>query len=749
MSTKDCRYARLAALTGAVVAASLLSPAPAMGQDVEEVVVTAQKRQESIQDVAVGMTAIGAQELENLRINDFEDYLSLVPGLSSNLAGPVSDRGVRPIGLRGVQTVTNTIVNGQNTVGFYINDTPIPVANPRLVDLERIEVLRGPQGTLYGSSSLAGTVKLVTKRPQLDEVNGHVEAGFSSVDNGSTGYEVEALVNLPLSDRSAFRLSAYTEEQSGYIDFVDVNVTGAPTGFTQQDVNDMSARGGRAAFRFDLTDRLRLNASYMYSKRELDSADLIMPNESGISFFGRFVMPRYDEFSLADVNLEWDAGPVTVVSTTALFDSKSDSVSDITDALASLLRPLPVVELLYTPYANRNEELTHETRVVSTTDSAWQYVAGIFYTDREEVSHTFLPAYGKTSVLGVFPIVNDILFTNTSPRVRKEIAAFGELTYRFTDRWAVTAGLRYFDFDFETLDDFFGSTVLVPGGAQTLTGAAQEDGFVPKLRLELRPTDAQLYYATAAKGFRMGGANFPLPTNVPACAAQVQAVFGQPTLPSGFESDSLWSYELGGKTSWLGGRLIANASAYYIDWDNTQVSSGTLCQFSGAVLNVGAVESRGIEVEVQAVPNDRVKLGLAGAYVKSEVAERLQLPGATRVFAEVGAPMPDVPEWSVSATADYAFPLSAVWQGFARADYRYVTSRPVNLTTTAEKDAFGLGNFRLGTTNERWTASLYVENFTDERPSLAGTPASTTLASRGVGYTLRPRTYGMILERQF
>jgi iron complex outermembrane recepter protein len=748
MSTKGCRNARLAALTGAV-AGALLMPAHGIAQDLDEIVVTAQKRQESIQDVAVGMTAIGSQELENLRINDFEDYLSLVPGLSSNLAGPVSDRGVRPIGLRGVQTVTGTIVNGQNTVGFYINDTPVPVANPRLVDLERIEVLRGPQGTLYGSSSLAGTVRLVTKRPELDDVKGHVEAGVSSVDNGGTGYEVEALVNLPLTDRAAFRLSAYTEEQSGYIDFVDVNVAGVPTGFTQSDVNDMSARGGRAAFRFDLTDRVGINASYMYSKRELDSADLITQGQPGISLFARFLMPRYDEFSLADVNIEWDAGPVTVVSTTALFDSKSDSVQDITDSLGPLLRPLPLIELLYTPFANRNEELTHETRVVSTADSAWQYVAGIFYTDREEVSHTFLPAYGKTSVLGVFPISNDTLFTNTSPRTRKEKAAFGEVTYRFTEQWAATVGLRYFDFDFETVDDFFGPTVLVPGGAAVLTGSAQEDGVVPKVRLEFRPTDDHLYYATASKGFRMGGANFPLPTGVPACATQVQAVFGQPTVPPGFESDSLWSYELGGKTSWAGGRLIANAAVYYIDWDNTQVASGSLCNFSGAVLNVGAVESRGAELEIQAVPNDRLKLGIAAAYLDAEVAERLQLPGATRVFAEVGAPMPDIPEWSLSATGDYSFPISATWQGFARLDYRYVTDRPVSLTTTAEKEAYGLGNFRFGTTNDRWTVSLYAENFTDEQPSLAGTPAATTLGTRGVDFTFRPRTYGMIIERQF
>jgi outer membrane receptor protein involved in Fe transport len=728
---------------------ALLLPAYGTAQVLEEVVVSAQKRQESIQDVAIGMTAIGSEELENLRINDFEDYLSLVPGLSSNLAGPVSDRGVRPIGLRGVQTVSNTIVNGQNTVGFYINDTPIPVANPRLVDLERIEVLRGPQGTLYGSSSLAGTVKLVTKRPELDVVNGHIEAGVSSVDDGGTGYDVEALLNMPIGDRAALRVSACNEEQPGYIDFVDIDALGVPTGLEESDVNDMTARGARAALRFDITDSFRLNASYMYSKRELDSSHFITQGEAEIALFARFLMPAYDEFSLADVNLEWDVGSVSIVSTTSYFDSESDTVQDITDALGVLLRPLPVPELRYTPFANRNKELTHETRVVSGADSPLQYVFGVFYTDREEVSHTFLPAFGKTSVLEVFPILDDVLFTNTSPRLRKELAVFGDVTYHFTERWAAALGLRYYDFDFKTVDDFFGTSLLVPGNAQVLRGAAKEDGVVPKVRLELRPGDGYLFYATAAKGFRMGGANFPLPTNVPSCAAQVQAVFGQPTLPSGFQSDSLWSYELGGKTTWAGGRLIVNAAVYQIDWEDTQVATGTLCNFSGAVLNAGAVESRGGELEIQAAPSDQLTLGLTAAYTDSKVVEPLQLPGATRIFAQAGTPMPDIPEWSVSATADYTFPVSASWDAFARLDYRYMSDRPVNLTTTARKEAYGLGNFRVGATNDRWTASLYVENFTDERPSLGGTPATTSLGGRGLDYTLRPRTYGMILEYQF
>ncbi len=744
-STQDTKAAAEAAVKGAGKEGSTDNDAAG----IQEIIVTAEKRRESIQDVAIGITAISGEVIEKFKVNDFEDYVSLVPGLTTNFAGPVSNRGVRPIGLRGVQTVSSTVVNGQNTVGFYINDTPIPIGNPRLVDLERIEVLRGPQGTLYGSSSLAGTIKLVTKRPNLERVEGHMSAALSSVENAGEGYEVEGLINIPLSQRAALRVSAYAEDQSGYVDFVDIDVFGVPTGATASDVNSVTARGGRAALRFDFTDSLRMNASFMYSKRTMDSADFFTQGAPGLTVFGRFPMPKYDEFGLGDVNFEWALGPVTVVSTTSYFDSSNNEVGDITDTFSALLRPLPQIELRYTPYRNTNKELTHETRIVSNSDGAWQYVAGVFYTDRDEVSSTRLPAYGKTSILDVYPISADTLFRNRSPRERREMAAFGELSYRFTPHWTLAAGLRYFDFDFKTLDELFGPEVLVRGGSSAIRGAAKEDGFVPKLRLEYRPADGYLMYATAAKGFRMGGANFPLPTNLPDCAAQVQAVFGTPTLPSAFESDSLWSYELGAKTRWLNGRLTANAAVFQIDWKDTQVASGTLCNFSGAVLNVGAVESRGFEFELQAVPVRGVTLGVSASYIDAHVVERLQKPGATRVFAEAGTPMPDIPEWSAAAIGEYEFPLSMSWQGFVRADYRYQTSRRAGFLFPSEKGSFGLGNLRIGTTDDRWTVSLYVENVTDEHPSLSGVPAVATLAGRGVDNTLRPRTYGVGVAREF
>lgn len=717
----------------------------------EEVLVTAEKRETSIQDVAVSVTALTAETLEKFSIEDFEDYITLIPGVSSNMAGPVSNRGVRPVGLRGVQTLSGTIVNGQNTVGFYINNSPIPVSNPRLVDLQRIEVLRGPQGALYSANSMAGTIKLVTKVPSTESVFGTARVGVGATDSGGVNWEAEAAINVPLSDGVAMRAEAYYEDMDGYIDYIDVTASNEPTGMGESNANDMTAQGGRVAFRFDATDTFFADASVMYSKREIDMTTFYDVEFPGLTFRGHFPLPAYDEFTLVDLNLTWDAGPVTVVSTSSWFNSESDVFNDLTLTFGPLLFPNPgPTEVPYNPYGNENDDFSQEIRVQSNGDGPFQYIVGIFYSDREEVSATTVPAPpGKTSILGVFPwLPGQPVFMNTSPRLREETALYAEASYEFAENWTAVVGARAFEFDFTTIDHFVGSTLLAANNEILIEGEATESDVVPKFRLEYRPSDDALLFATAAEGFRMGGANFPIPTQVPSCAEQVEAIFGVPEVPGSFTSDSLWSYELGGKFTLSEGRVILNAAAFYIDWQDQQVPTGTLCQFSGAVLNVGKVVSKGLEFELHAAATENLTFALTGAYIDAEVKEDFQLPGATaQPFAFAGDPLPDIPEVSASLIGEYRFPAFDSWNGYIRGDVRYVDDRAGNIADDYTKDSFTEANLRFGIENEEWDLMLYIENLTDERPTLLRDPLG--YIGTPVEHTLVPRTYGISVRRNF
>lgn len=725
----------------------------------EEIIVTAEKRDISAQDVAVSMTAISDVTIENFGVDNFRDYMTLIPGLSSDFAGPVSNLGTRPVGLRGIQTLNGTLASGQNTVGFYINNTPIPISNPRLVDLARIEVLRGPQGTLYGSSSLGGTIKIVTKRPETDEFSGRADLSVSGTKGGDANYEFEGVVNIPVNEQFALRASGYYEENSGYIDFVEVNSLGVPTGATMNEVNDEQAYGARIEGLLNVTDDFSVRGSVSYNKREVDAQDEFTIGVDGLTAQFPLIRPGSDESILADIEFVWNVADLEITSTTAYYDQDSSLLVDqsrnaIRVFNADLTNPASL------PSFNdaTHKELSHETRIVSQWDSSLQFIAGVFYTDREENSTSLIPGQGAAFVFAPpFTIPNDTVIATEAPRDRKEFAVYGQLTWEVNEWLSLVAGLRYFDFEFDTLTSFVGTSVFVVNESFSSQGSASEDGVIPRFRVELRPSEDHLLYFTAAKGFRMGGANFPLPA-VGVCDASINAFFGQPTLPDSYESDTLWSFEVGAKTSWFDNRLTANISGFHIDWDNTQVQvqiGGLGCGFGGLSTNVGSVESNGLELELNAAPTDRLSLSMGVSYIDSTVQEDLQFPGAVVVIANEGDVLPDIPEWTVSLLAQYRFPITDTVEGFVRGDWRYQDARTAefdpSVAVRAIKEGFSIVNFRLGVDYKAWEAALYIENALDERPFLRDDPAplSQTRGGQVFQNTIRPRTIGVNISRSF
>lgn len=769
----------------------------------EEVIVTASKRDVSLQDSTVAVTALTGESLQKFNVREFNDYIELVPGLTALQRTPETN-GPRTVGLRGVQSLNGTFSVGQNTVGFYIDDAVVPISNPRLVDLERVEVLRGPQGTLYGSAALAGTVKLITAKPEFDKWSGRVRADANGMADGGNGYSLEGVVNMPVTSKFAIRLSGYSDATPGYVDMVEVDVATRPTGRIVKDANDTDAVGGRLAAAWQVSDTVAISASHMYSKVEVGNlSTFTKPTIDGLPLtgcfafnqgacpdptqpiaaltgnptdrsdpkvLGRFRTPSQTEFNLTNLTLRWSLGSADLVSSTSYYTDEGRFQTEITDIIGATFGRDITVPTDTAPFFAfqprpvafhrdlQNSELTHETRLVSTWDKPLNYTVGVFYTDRDEDFATNAPLGVGTSLYGAPNLSADgSALATDGYRRRKEASAFGELTYDVTERFSATIGGRFFDHDFELRDTFTGNPLFVgdPSGTSMRSDSASQSGTLGSAKLAYRPADSSLLYAGVAEGFRMGGAVFKLPEQVPSCQQEILDTFGSTSAPRKFEPDDLVNYELGWKQSWGGGRATTNVAAFFIDWNNTQVViPGSVCNITGFPVNAGAVESKGLELEAQALALDDLRVGLNLAYVESEVKQDLTTSPNVPAIAIRGDRMPGIPRWSGALNWDYGRDISASVQGYFRGVFSYRDETVVAIGDNANvTDSYTMLNVRIGVSigDGAWDVSLYMNNALDERPSLTGSVSldPEPNAFRDAETTLQPRTYGLSLSRTF
>ena len=767
----------------------------------EEIIVTASKREQSVQDVSVSITSITGDTMTRFGIRDFNDYINLVPGLSTSQRSAASELGPREVGLRGVQTISGAFLVGQNTVGFYIDETPVTMSNPRLVDLERIEVLRGPQGTLYGAASLAGAIKIVTRKPDFERFDGHVMASVSDTEFGGGNFDVEAMLNIPVSERLALRVSAYREENDGYIDIHEIDIFANPTGdLVKKDANGETVTGGRLALSLLATDSLTISASVMHDNTKQDATNYLHPRSPGDTgtlsvpgqlyrsfgigapyvaaldgdrndyddpiFLGRGLDNIYTKFTLSNLTFDWQINDsFRAVSNTSYYVDEMTMRLDVTEAFGLLVSDangLPAPRYMPGDYSPENEEITHETRLQTTWDRKANFTAGVFYTNRREDYNTRFFAGENTTVS--FPAFGLLLpnspdgyiFWSTSYRDRDEFALFGEATYDFTDQWRAVVGMRAFWHEFALWDHFRGNPLFISGGDFVLEGGNKDDGVVPNFKLEYRPTDNALFYASAAEGFRMGGANFPLPDS-PACRAELQARIGTPRTPERYLSDSLWTYELGWKQTFGDGRVTTALAWFYTDWQDTQVGVNPLCQLNGSVINLGSVESQGVEFEMSAAISEYLVLAMNLTYIDSQIGEDYIPEGSDPSLdplAEKGGPMPDVPMWMGSVLADFSMPINPGTEFFVRGDYSYRSEQAGSAFATAgaagTQNGYGELNARLGIAWKQWEFTLFGDNLTGELPSIEGVPGSFTLVGfRETDITIRPFTWGLSVRMNF
>jgi outer membrane receptor protein involved in Fe transport len=706
--------------------------------DLTTVVVTANKRSERLQDVAMAVSAVSGNQLERETAVNFLDYATRVPGLNVISSG----QGRTQLVLRGI-----TSGSGQpnSTVGTYIDDVPFgsstvyaagSVLTPDIdpADLERIEVLRGPQGTLYGSNTLGGLVKFVTTPPDSTHTYGRVRAGASSVEDGGTGSDVHAMVNLPLAvDKLALRVNAYERHDPGYVD----NVT---TG--KKDVNRARVSGGRAQLLWTPSDRVSLRLSALAQNLDSDEAGLV----GGGADVDASLKPIYGDlkqarppasglftlkYRLYDASLNADLGAAKLFSSTSYGTLDMNSRSDVTPVFGPLLNPL--LGLPNGGYSLVNpmtlDKFTQELRLQSPEEQVLEWRVGVFYTREKTTAHQNVNSFDVTTG---DPIALPVVLADLSmgPAIFTEWATYGDVTWHVTPRFSVLVGARY-THDRTTYEQN-GDGLLVGATAFTIRGSDQP--FTYLFNPSFKFSDDLMIYGRVASGFRPGGPNVGVPPGLGA--------------PLTFGPDKLVNYELGLKSTTLEGRMTFDVSAFYIDWSQIQLTvvSGGI----GFMGNGGKASSQGVEAAWQYTPVSGLLLSANASWTDA----KLDADTPPGLFGYKNDALPYVPKWNANVGVDYDFPLASGWSGFVGASYRYVGERKTDFVAAPGPrmdvpDHDGI-DLRAGVNRGSWTFKAYVKNLTNER-GIASLTAETgdPHASPFAAVYVQPRTVGISASVDF
>jgi iron complex outermembrane receptor protein len=743
----------IALVAGEARAQDTAQPESEGSRRLDDIVVTARKRTERLQDVPMSATAMSGEQLQRQEVNSLQDLVRAVPGISYFGFDP----GRSKLSIRGIGTTTV-----YPTTGFFLDDVPIGNAllggligqfEPLIFDLDRVEILKGPQGTLYGGSAMGGAIKYVTKKPSFDRFGGVVGGKISLTDEGAPSYEARFVVNVPIvDDRLAGRLAVEFREDGGYIDRVAKGrfqtFTNGLSGITRNtqavdNVNRFQTLGVNAALRFAPTDTLTITPTLYFQRSKLKDQSQFWPFLPGLKQSYELARPGDDETIMPILTIEKQIGDVQLVSITSYLRRTQSTVNDF--YILQNLRDPRFVNYPSPSFGNgKSTSTTQELRAsYAPAGSNLSAVAGVyaqretsFYRQSVEVT-----GYGSTG----FSVPDDVVFLGITSYTTRQLALFGDVTYAIDPRLDISVGLRKFWID-QDYDRY--ANGLFNGGLLANQGDARYGGLNPKFAINFKATPDNMVYASASKGFRPGG----VVTAVPGarCAGDLAAL-GLTTTPSSYGPDNLWNYEIGMKNDFERLGLRVNGALFYIDWKKIQQSTALPnCGFSYTD-NVGSAVSKGAELEIRFVPAKGLTLGSSAVYNHAEITE--SRPGTP---AQVGDPVLYTPRWSYKLDAEYDFPIGA-HRGFVRADYQWNGKQFMRFNRTAATPAglvphpqvyqpgFGQLNLTAGYDFDAWSAKLFVKNVTNNRP----------LLNLQVGYdaaiaqTLRPFTIGIGLDRRF
>jgi outer membrane receptor protein involved in Fe transport len=799
---------------------------PASSGALEEVVVTATRRSERLQDVPISVMAFSQEKLDAQGLKNIDDLSRLSPGVNfqrngMSSAGNYNDEG-SDINIRGVDSTAGT-----STTGIYIDDSPIQTrhigfgsinAFPALFDLDRVEVLRGPQGTLFGAGAEGGVVRFISPEPNLNKSSGYARADVATTDGGSPSYEGGAAFGAPIiEDVLAFRASVSFRRDGGWVDRVGYTLSpnsaaALPTpvydgNTTHSNANFSETTTARLAVKWKVSDTLEITPSIYYQRLQINDTSaywIALSNPaSNVYRNGNFgTNPSSDPFSLSAIKIKWDVGFASLFSNTSFYDRNQKATSDYTQYLRATWNSFGELANVfpsagdngYARFQDDQRNFYQEFRLASSdTNARIVWNAGLFYSHlNENVPETITDQTLNSEVIAFTgtpnppvpvcsstqPCPNGLIFSGPIDRVvDKQIAVFGEVAFKLTDTLKATAGLRVSRVDYtgsvNETGPFLGTTIVTQS-------SATEKPVTPKAVLSWQPDRDDLLYVSASKGFRPGGPNVGVGD---ICSSNLNSL-GLSQVPAQYASDSLWSYEIGSKNTFLDHRLQINASVFYIDWRNIQQNVYLPVCGEQFTANLGKAKSEGGDVEVLYKPIDALTFDLTAAYTdarltKSSCAGALTYdaasasctaaappavasPISTKGDALLGAP------WSFTASTEYHFPEWAGRTPYARLDFQHSTAQRSHLpqqdsnngifdTTLPGLPVVNNLSARAGLRFSGVDISAYAENLTNAHPLMfesrdiapyalgpgnnggTGPTTDTLYFGRGV----RPRTIGI------
>jgi iron complex outermembrane receptor protein len=750
----------LALLAGGGVASA--DDARVMG----EMTVTAQKRAEALAEIPMSISVIGGDTLERQQADNFQDLVSLVPGLSLN----TSTRGVSRITLRGINTG-----GVASTVGVYVNDVPFGsssgLANGAVLsgdfdtfDMARIEVLRGPQGTLYGASSLGGVIKYVANEPSTEGFEGRVRGTVEDVDGGDLGYALTGMLNIPAGESFAIRASGFYRTDEGFVDSIGNNpipslqnpaVNIVDGSRVEENLNGLDTYGGRVSALFKPSEQFSLNLTALFQNIDSENADLFEADPINFDpLYGGLVVSRYHpeftdtEYRIYSATLDWDFGGASLQSVTSYGEFEETFQRDYSqlpagpngEILAQVLTFLfsdptsaqpPLSAILNQVTAT--DKFTQELRLVSPENEKFEWLVGAYYTDEDsgiDPQRIFAVNAGtETEAPGVPALAVASLLSTY-----QELAGFANATWHITPKVDLSFGGRYSQNDQDASQVLDG---ILVGGLTTFDDVeSSETPFTYSISPRYEFSDATSVYARVATGFRPGGPNV-LPPGAP------------PGTPASYDSDELTSYEIGFKTSTAGGGFALDVAAYYLDWKDIQLFA--IVNTVGVNANGGTATSQGVEFTAMANAGAGLSFSFTGAYTDAELTQDTD----PVVGGLDGDPLPWVPDWSLGLGADYEWSVFADSTAYVGGQVSYTGNRTADFSNRdvngkiREADAYTTVDLRAGIIREGWSIELYGKNLTDEEginDILA--PGLYPNGAVGIG-VIRPRTYGVALGANF
>ncbi len=727
------------------------------------ITVTANKREENINKVASAISVLSGEQLEKISATQLSDYADYIPGFQVvSLGSPgktiVSMRGIAPL-------------SSGSTIGTYIDETPVGSSGlfqraTQLTldllpyDIDRVEALRGPQGTLYGAGAMGGLLKYVTREPDLSETEFRVGAGLASVENGEIGKTVRFGANLPIAeDRLGLRLSYTRNEIPGYVD-------NAING--EEAINDGSQTSARAALLWQ-GDAVRVKLSAMRQTADTDNdGNVALDPLSETAIEGDLTNRIWvDETYRRDIDfyagtLDWDLGWADFISATGYSKTNAFIRADTTveyGQFTNLGLGLPDPGSSYYDNALNLDKFTQEFRLTSKSGSAFEWLLGAFYTKESGNNTQFI---GLTQLDGSpldapFDEIAGTLAYLEIPTDYKETALFANASYRFTDRFKIGAGVRYAEND-QNFSQNVSAGLLLP--IANTDSRSSEDVFTWSVSPEFQLREKVLLYGKVATGYQPGGPNAVLPG-----------------IPPSVDSSTLTSYEIGLKGLFADSRLQLDLAAYRIDWDDIQIV--TFFNGNSGLANGGTARSQGLELSGVYRATTNLRLGLNASYTDAKLSEDLPplfIPSGDLIVqlnnGLDGDVLPYIPKYSASATVDYYYPLGRDWEANVGGGLRWVDSRPIEtserqiirtsttpadvvdttLSTATEVSSYAAVDLYAGVSNDSWSIRAYLKNATDKRAYQ--TIADKTNALTGevpyrVGSPMRPRTLGIEVDYRF